>query len=115
MNFVHIIKSAARFLNRQGSVEEERDLRQARDEELGQLEALPYHDRLTEFIRGSTRHWVGDNITILDFRPLYAMNVHHIQRRLAGEIHHLLHSTTCDAQLERIRRTLRQYSRWLNL
>lgn len=111
MVLVHIFTSIARFLNRWGSVEEEIDLRKARDEELCQLETLPYHERLTEFVRGSTRHCVGNNITILDFRPLYAMNIHHLQRRLAKEISHLLNSTTCDIQLERLRITLRQYSR----
>jgi hypothetical protein len=54
------------------------DTKKARDEELEGLAAFQYHTRLTQFIRGATRHWVKGSTTVIDFRPLYAITIHHL-------------------------------------
>lgn len=110
MGLAQIISSFMQLLSQQGSVKEECDLRKMRDEELGYLEALPYHERLTKFARGSTRHLLKDSVTVLDFRPLYAITIHHLQRSLAKEIQQMVQMTASETQLERLRITLRRYS-----
>ncbi len=86
------------------------DVRRERDTELEGIASLGYHERLTEFIRGSTRHPVADSITVVDFRPLYAVTVHNLQRRLAQELQLTSISLTTDLQLERIRKLIEEYS-----
>lgn len=85
--------------------------RERRDEELDGLSLLDYHERITLFARGSTRHWVNDSITVVDFRPLYAITIHHLQRQLAQEIQHISKGEVTDEQLENIRKLLVQYSK----
>lgn len=110
MGLAQILDTLKQFLSNQGSVIEERDLRKLRDAELGYLESLPYHERLTEFARGSTRQLLKDNITVLDFRPLYAITLHHLQRSLAKEIQKMVQKTASDSQLERLETKLKRYS-----
>jgi hypothetical protein len=86
------------------------DQRRERDKELDGLGSLNYHERLTEFIRGSTRHPVKNSITVVDFRPLYAVTVHHLQRKLAQEIRLILSEPVTDSQLEGISKLLQEYS-----
>lgn len=83
---------------------------QSRDEQLEGLAALPYHTRMSHFVRGSTRHRVAGDITVLDFRPLYTVAVHDLQRRLATEIQKIGKSDVTDQQLEDIGDTLHKYS-----
>jgi hypothetical protein len=82
-----------------------------RDKELDDLASLPYHERITEFARNSTRHWVKDCNTVIDFRPLYAVTIHHLQRQLEQEIQIFSATDMTDEQLEKIRVLLQQYSK----
>ncbi len=59
------------------------------DELLEGLTLIPYHERVTRFIRGSTIHWFAGRVTVVDSRPLYTATVHHLQRRLAEETRRL--------------------------
>lgn len=79
------------------------------DGDLNHLKSLEYPERMTHFIRGSTRH-VSRGVTVLDFRPLYAVTIHHIQRQLAKEISLISESYVTDDQLETIRQLLGKYS-----
>lgn len=90
--------------------EDRMNARRERDSELDGLGSLTYHERLTEFVRGSTRHPVKNSITVIDFRPLYAVTLYHLQRRLAQEIQLILAQPTSDVQLERIEKLLGEYS-----
>ena len=83
--------------------------RERRDEGLSTLISLEYFERMTHFIRGSTRH-MSHGITVLDFRPLYAVIIHHIQRQLAKEIRDIAKTHVTDGQLETIRQLLGKYS-----
>ena len=69
------------------------------DNKLDSLVSLDYHERITQFIRGSTRH-LSQGITVLDSRPLYSVAIHHIQRQLAKEIRDISNSHVTDDQLE---------------
>lgn len=79
--------------------------------ELEGLAVLPYHERLTRFIRGSTKHWVSGGVTIVDFRPLYAVTIHHLQYQLATELAKIEKDMVTGAQLESIRDILHKYSK----
>lgn len=81
------------------------------DNVLDGLALLPYHERLTRFIRGSTKHWVAGGVTIVDFRPLYAVTIHHLQHQLASELSKIEKTIVTDEQLERIRNILHKYSK----
>ena len=74
------------------------------------LAALPFHKRMSHFARGSTRHWAAGDITVVDFRPLYTIAIHDLQRRLAREIQKIETEDVTDQQLENIRGTLHSYS-----
>ncbi|KAI1120766.1 hypothetical protein F5Y10DRAFT_289314 [Nemania abortiva] len=80
------------------------------DDVLEGLALLPYHERLTKFIRGSTKHWASGDVTIVDFRPLYAVTVHHLQHRLATELAKIEETIVTDGQLESIRDILHKYT-----
>ena len=82
-----------------------------RDNLLDGLASLPYYERLTRFIRGSTKHLVAGGITVVDFRPLYTVSIHHFQRQLAQEIQKIENFEVTDSQLEDIRETLHNYSK----
>jgi hypothetical protein len=82
-----------------------------RDNLLDGLALLPYFERLTHFIRGSTRHLVAGGVTVVDFRPLYTVTVHHLQRQLAEEIQKIEKANITGQQLEDIRGTLHKYSK----
>ncbi|KAF4636040.1 hypothetical protein G7Y89_g2051 [Cudoniella acicularis] len=86
------------------------EIRRERDKDLDGLASLTYHERLTEFARNSTRHWVKDSNTVIDFRPLYAITIHHLQRQLSQEIYLLNENEMTDSQLENIRKLLKQYT-----
>ncbi len=76
-----------------------------RDELLEGLTLIPYHERVTRFIRGSTIHWFAGRVTVVDSRPLYTATVHHLQRRLAEETQKTAEDVM-DQQLDGIRETL---------
>jgi hypothetical protein len=82
-----------------------------RDNLLDGLASLPYYERLTRFIRGSIRHLVAGGVTVIDFRPLYTVTVHHLQRQLAEEIQKIEKADVEGQQLEHIRDTLHKYSK----
>ncbi len=82
-----------------------------RDDLLDGLATLAYHTRMSHFVRGSTRHWVAGDITVVDFRPLYTVTVHDLQRRLAEEIQKIGTEDLTDQRLEYIRDTLHKYSK----
>jgi hypothetical protein len=86
-------------------------IRKERDKELDGLASLPYHERITEFARNSTRHWVKDCNTVIDFRPLYAVTIHQLQRQLAQEIQIFSATDMTNEQLEKIRVLIQQYSK----
>jgi len=77
---------------------------------LGGLASLPFHKRMSHFARGSTRHWVTGGITVVDFRPLYTIAIHDLQRRLTREIQSIETEDVTDEQLEHIRETLHKYT-----
>ncbi|KAI0439926.1 hypothetical protein F4803DRAFT_19613 [Xylaria telfairii] len=81
-----------------------------RDDVLEGLAALPYHERLTRFIRGSTKHWASGGVTIVDFRPLYAVTIHHLQYQLATELAKIEKANVTNEQLESIRDILNKYT-----
>lgn len=81
-----------------------------RDKELEGLASLEYYERLTKFARDSTRHWVKGSTTVIDFRPLFAVTIHHLQRQLAQEMQIFSRDKMTDEQLERIGKLLSQYS-----
>lgn len=93
------------------SSSEQVDDRDQRDAELEGLSSLDYHKRLTHFARGSTRHCVDGSITVVDFRPLYAITIHNLQRRLAERIQSLLHDDLDNEHLEAISKLLKEYSK----
>ncbi|KAJ9616435.1 hypothetical protein H2200_000153 [Cladophialophora chaetospira] len=64
-----------------------------RDSELDGLASLQYHERMTRFARGATRHWVK-NTTVIDFRPLYAVSIHHQQRQILQEMNAFFKTNT---------------------
>lgn len=74
------------------------------------LASLSYLERLTKFIRGSTKHWVIGGVTVIDLRPLYAVTVHNLQRHLAEEIHKVDCDNITEQQLEKIGDLLNKYS-----
>ena len=80
--------------------------------ELNGLAAMTYHERISEFGRKSTRHWVNEDYcnTIIDFRPLYAITIHHLQRQLVEGIRVLEDEDLTDQQLGNTRKLLKQYS-----
>ncbi|KAI1421812.1 hypothetical protein F5Y12DRAFT_787237 [Xylaria sp. FL1777] len=80
------------------------------DNVLEGLALLPYYERLTRFIRGSTKHWVAGGVTIVDFRPLYAVTIHHLQHQLASELATIEHTIATEDQLESIRDILHKYT-----
>lgn len=82
----------------------------SRNDFLDGLAKLPYHERLTRFLRGAARHWVAGGISIVDFRPLYTVTLHNLQRQLAGEIQKIEKENVTDDQLDRISETLQEYS-----
>ncbi|KAH7020516.1 hypothetical protein EDB80DRAFT_882552 [Ilyonectria destructans] len=90
---------------------DEEDIRQNQEDELLEgLASLPYLERLTSFIRGSTRHCVTGGVTVVDFRPLYSVTIHHLQRQLAEEIQKIGDAELTTQQLEEIRETLHKYT-----
>ncbi|KAI1739584.1 hypothetical protein F4680DRAFT_139836 [Xylaria scruposa] len=80
-----------------------------KDNELDSLVSLNYYERITQFIRGSTRH-SSEGITVLDFRPLYAVAIHHIQRQLAKQVHDISNHHVTDSQLDVICQITRKYT-----
>ena len=74
------------------------------------LASLPFHERMSHFARGSTRHWATGGITVVDFRPLYTIAIHDLQRQLAREIQIIETKDVTDEQLEHIRETLHRYT-----
>ena len=81
-----------------------------REDCLHGLAELPYHERLTRFLRGATRHWVAGDISVIDFRPLYTVTLYDLQRKLAREIQKVDGGNITDEQLSRMRGTLHEYS-----
>jgi hypothetical protein len=81
-----------------------------REDCLDGLAGLSYHERLTCFLRGAARHWVAGGISVIDFRPLYTVTLHDMQRRLAQEIQKIEGENVTDEQLSRMRGTLHEYS-----
>ncbi|KAK6954741.1 hypothetical protein Daesc_004710 [Daldinia eschscholtzii] len=81
-----------------------------RDIELNGLASLGYHSRLTQFLRGASRHGIKGVTTVIDFRPLYAVNVHNLQKQLVQEIKDIIERDITDRQLEVIRRLLDRYT-----
>ena len=77
-----------------------------RDNLLDALALLPYFERLTRFIRDSTRHLVAGGVTVVNFRPLYMVTVHGLQRQLAEEIQKIEKADVAGLQLDDIRETL---------
>ena len=82
-----------------------------RDNLLDGLALLPYFERLTRFIRGSTRHLVAGGVTVVDFRPLYTVTLHDLQHQLAEKIQKIEKADVAGQQLEDIRETLHKYSK----
>lgn len=112
-NFQNMLQSLAKLapqLRRQDTAKRV-CIRKERDKELDGLASLPYHERITEFARNSTRHWVKNRNTVIDFRPLYAITIHHLQGQLAKEIQTFSATEMTDEQLEKIRVLLQQYSK----
>ncbi|RII07000.1 hypothetical protein CUC08_Gglean007968 [Alternaria sp. MG1] len=81
-----------------------------REDCLHGLAELPYHERLTRFLRGATRHWVAGDISVIDFRPLYTVTLYDLQRKLAREIQKVDGGNITDEQLSRMRGTLHEYT-----
>ncbi|KAL1794567.1 hypothetical protein ACET3X_006383 [Alternaria dauci] len=81
-----------------------------RDKCLDGLAELPYHERLTRFLRGAAKHSVAGGISVIDFRPLYTVTLHDLQRQLAQEIQKVEGENVTDEQLSRMRRTLHEYT-----
>lgn len=82
----------------------------ADDQELEGLARMEYYHRITKFACDTTRHLVGDSTTVIDFRPLYAVTIHHLQRQLAQEMQVFFKSDMDDAELEKITKLLKNYS-----
>lgn len=80
------------------------------DSVLDGLTSLEYYERMTRFVRGASRHWVKSK-TVIDFRPLYAVSIHHQQRQITQEIRAVYKNNMTDEQLETIRKLLKQYSK----
>ena len=81
-----------------------------REDCLDGLAALPYHERLSRFLRGAARHWIAGGTSVIDFRPLYTVALYDLQRQLAQEIQNVEGENITDEQLIRMRRTLHEYS-----
>lgn len=91
-------------------IQETRSENENQDDFIDGLAKLPYHERLTRFLWGATRHSVAGGISVVDFRPLYTVTLHNLQRQLAGEIQRIEGETLTDDQLNRIGETLHKYS-----
>ncbi|SRR6266480_303235 len=105
----YLTKPFPQFLQRQNTADRVH-ARKERDVELEGLASLDYDERIAKFIRDSTRHWVKGDVTVIDFRPLYAVNIHHLQRQIVRELHTCSRSKVSDEQLENIGKLLKQYS-----
>ena len=77
--------------------------------ELDGLTSLKNYERLTHFVRGSTRHAIDGQITVLDFRPLFAVATYHCQRELAREVSHALTDVVTEAWMERLQLLTQRY------
>ena len=62
------------LLRRQYEVDKISELKE-RDKVLDGLGCLSYNERVAQFIRGSTRHSIKNDTTVVDFRPLYAVSM----------------------------------------
>ncbi|KAK8091248.1 hypothetical protein PG994_000753 [Apiospora phragmitis] len=80
------------------------------DHHLDGLSVLPYFERLTHFVRGSTRHWVAGGVTVVDFRPLYTITIHHMQSQLARWISQAEKEEVTGEQLEQLKGMLHSYT-----
>jgi hypothetical protein len=81
-----------------------------RDEALEGLACLPYLERLSCFVRGSTKHWVTGGVSVLDFRPLFSVTIHHLQRQLAEAIQEIDKTDLTTERLDEIGVTVHKYS-----
>ncbi|KAF2728102.1 hypothetical protein EJ04DRAFT_556965 [Polyplosphaeria fusca] len=88
--------SASMFFTKTSERKSEHD---SRNDFLNGLAKLPYHERITRFLRGAARHWVAGGISVVDFRPLYSVTLHDLQRQLAGEIQKIEGESVTDDQL----------------
>ncbi|KAI0490386.1 hypothetical protein F4859DRAFT_500763 [Xylaria cf. heliscus] len=102
MTLLHLFTQQVAHTNTDEQTEE--------DNVLEGLAVLPYHERLTRFIRGSTKHWASGGVTIVDFWPLYAVTIHHLQYQLATELAKIEKDNVTGAQLEGIRDILNKYT-----
>ncbi|OAQ61688.1 hypothetical protein VFPPC_14609 [Pochonia chlamydosporia 170] len=82
----------------------------AQEDLLEGLASLPYYERLTRFIQGSSRHWVSGGTTVVDFRPLYAVSIHHHHQRLAEAIQQANAETITDEWLARVGGIIHEYT-----
>jgi len=85
-------------------------IRKQRDEELEGLASLKYHERITQFARGSISHLVDETTTVIDFRPLYAITLHDLHRQLAEQVQLIMKNEITDDQLKLMRRLSKRYS-----
>ncbi|KAH7305852.1 hypothetical protein B0I35DRAFT_443385 [Stachybotrys elegans] len=81
-----------------------------RDKALDGLASLPYLERLSCFIRGSTKHWVAGGVSVLDFRPLFSVTIHHLQRQLAEAIQEIDKTDLSNERLCEIGNTVHRYT-----
>lgn len=96
----------------QADKSENLDTLHQRDQELEHLAAKDYHERLTEFLRDSTRKWVeGNSTTVIDFRPLFAVNLHHFHHQLGQVVQRVSDQNLADEELLDLRKLLEQYSK----
>jgi hypothetical protein len=79
--------------------------------DLDGLTRMEYMKRLAHFIAESTVYSKDGKVTSLDFRPIFAANIHHLQHSLGNEVRLIRHTrTTSQDQMQRLQKLVRDYS-----
>jgi hypothetical protein len=72
---------------------------------------LPYPERLAYFITEASVYSTDGNTTVLDFRPLFAANIYHLQHLMGNLISSIAGDrTVSEDQLHQLRRLIKHYS-----
>jgi hypothetical protein len=71
---------------------------------------LPYPERLAYFITEASVYSTDGSTTILDFRPLFAANIYHLQHLMGNLISSIKDRTVSEDQLHQLRKLIKHYS-----
>jgi hypothetical protein len=93
-------------------------LNDACKEQSGELDGLAdmkYMERLAHFIDKTTVYSPDGKITALDFRPVFAANIYHLQYCIGKEVYRIREThMTSHNQLQRLRKLVKDHSESLS-